>query len=213
MSVHQTARFWNDPTLSHKKGIMILCSYLLGTQTRVIVFNPNKPQGLECYVNAAFSRGWTQTDSDNAENFMSQTGYVIVYAGCPIHFISKLQTESALSTAESEYIALYQALREVIPSINLLEDIYKTLPIFLGAPNFKCTVHEDNQSYVKMAQFPKFSPRTKNIALKYYHFRSFVKSERVIIKYCRTEIQKAHLLTKPFNDHLFFCLRHILLGW
>ena len=28
-----------------------------------------------------------------------------------------------------------------------------------------CTVHEDNQSTVKMAQFPKFSPRTKNIAL------------------------------------------------
>ena len=29
-----------------------------------------------------------------------------MYAGCPIHWVSKLQTEIALSTAEAEYIAL-----------------------------------------------------------------------------------------------------------
>jgi hypothetical protein len=44
---------------------------------------------------------------------MSHTGYVIMYANCPIFWASKLQTEIALSTAEAEYIALSQALREV----------------------------------------------------------------------------------------------------
>ena len=144
---------------------------------------------------------------------MSRTGYAIAYAGCPIHFVSKLQTEIALSTAEAEYIALYQDLREVIPLMKFLEEINKIFPILLVYPNFICTVHEYNQSWIKMDQSLKFSPRTKRIALKYHHFISFMKSKIVIIKYCRIEMQKADLLTKPLNDHLFFRLCHILLGW
>ena len=73
-------------------------------------------------------------------------------AGCPIHFVSKLQTEIALSTAEAEYIALSQALREVIPLMSLMEEINTTFPVLLGAPEFICTVHENNQSCIKMAQ-------------------------------------------------------------
>ena len=110
MAFHQTSRFCNDTKLSHEKAIMRLGRYLLGTQTKGIVYNPKKSKGYECYVDVDFSGGWIQADSENAENVMSRTGYVIAYAGCPILFFSKLQTEIALSTAESEYIALSQAL-------------------------------------------------------------------------------------------------------
>ena len=51
---------------------------------------------------------------------MSRTGYVIIYVGFTIHFVSKLKTEISLSTAEEEYIALSQALREVILLMILL---------------------------------------------------------------------------------------------
>ena len=37
------------------------------------------------------------------------------YAGCPISWASKMQTQTALSTTEGEYIALSMALREQIP--------------------------------------------------------------------------------------------------
>ena len=53
----------------------------------------------------------TFDDTDDADNVMSRTGFVIMYANCPIYWVSKLQTEIALSTAEAEYIALSQALR------------------------------------------------------------------------------------------------------
>ena len=113
-----------------------------------------------------------------------------MYAGCPIHFVSKLQTEITLSTSEAEYIALSQALREVIPLMNLMEEIKTTFPVLLGSPEFIYTVHEDNQSRIKMAQSDKLSSCTKHIALKYHHFRSFVKSKRVTIKYFGTKMQK-----------------------
>ena len=136
-----------------------------------------------------------------------------MYAGCPIHFVSKHQTEIALNTAEAEYIALSQDLRKVIPLMSLTKEIKTTFPVLLGYPEFICNIHEDNQSCIKMAQADKLSPRTKHTALKYHHFRSFVKSKRVTTKYYRTEMKKADILTKPLSDALFFRLRHMIIGW
>ena len=117
MAVHQTARFCNDPKLCHEKAIMRLGRYLLHTSDRGIVYQPDTSKGLECYVDADFAGGWSNADADDAENVMSRTGYVIMYANCPIFWASKLQTEIALSTAEAEYIALSQALRRLVVAL------------------------------------------------------------------------------------------------
>ena len=95
MAVHQTARFCNDPKLCHEKAIMRLGRYLLHTSDRGIVYQPDTSKGLECYVDADFAGGWSNADTDDAENVMSRTGYVIMYANCPIFWARKLQTEIA----------------------------------------------------------------------------------------------------------------------
>jgi hypothetical protein len=213
MAVHQTARFCNQPMRCHERAIMRLGRYLLHTKDRGIIFSPDKSKGLECYVDADFAGGWSQADANDADNVMSRTGFIIMYANCPIYWVSKLQTEIALSTAEAEYIALSQALREVIPLMTLMEEIHKIFPVHITKPNFVCKVHEDNQSCIKMANSDKFTPRTKHIALKYHHFKTHVKRGVIDIKYCRTEEQKADLLTKPLPDELFYRLRLMLCGW
>ena len=102
---------------------------------------------------------------------LSRTGYVIMYAGCPLIWCSKIQTETALSTTESEYIALGQALSEVIPLQNLLQEINKIFPDILNEPQIKCKVWEDNNWAIVLAKEQNFSPRTKYIALKWHRFR------------------------------------------
>ena len=69
-----------------------------------------------------------------------------MYAGCPINWVSKLQTEIALtlSTAEAEYIAFSQSLREVIPLMSMMKELQQSFPIEITNPDFNCTVHEDN---------------------------------------------------------------------
>ena len=213
MATHQTARFSNSPMLSHEKSIMRIGRYLLDTRKRGIIYKPDVSKGLECYVDADFAGGWSQADSENADNVLSRTGYVIMYADCPILWVSRLQTEIALSTAEAEYIALSQSLRDVIPLITLLKEINTVFPVHIKTPTFVCKVHEDNQSCITMATTHKFSPQTKHIALKYHHFRSYVKSGSIQISYCRTTEQKADILTKPLSDDLFFKLRYMLCGW
>ena len=123
------------------------------------------------------------------------------------------KTETALSTAEDEYIALSQSLRDLIPLMTLMKELYGVFPIQINMPNFICKVHEDNQSCIKMAHSKKFTPRTKHIALKYHHFKSHRKNKQIKVQYCRTEDQKADLLTKPLADELFFELRYSVCGW
>eukprot|EP00957_Ditylum_brightwellii_P070957 5391906-Ditylum_brightwellii.AAC.1 len=86
-------------------------------------------------------------NSEDPTSVLSRTGY-IKYANCPIVWTSKLQTEIALSTTEVEYVALLQAMKEVIPLIHLLN------------------------KRKELANCPKMRPRTKHIAIKYHHFRS-----------------------------------------
>ena len=78
MAVHQTARFSNKPMLCHEKAIMHLGRYLLDTHKRGMIYKPDCPKGLKCYVDADFAGGWTQADALNAENVLSRTGYVIM---------------------------------------------------------------------------------------------------------------------------------------
>eukprot|EP00984_Skeletonema_dohrnii_P027976 scaffold17754_cov71-Skeletonema_dohrnii-CCMP3373.AAC.1 len=176
-----------------------------------IIYKPDKKKGLECYVDADFAGGWQHADAESAESVMSRTGYILMYAGCPIHWVSKLQTEIALSTAEAEYIALSQALREVIPMIEMMKDLHRSFPLEITIPNFNCTVHEDNQSCISMANRQKFSPRTKHIALKYHHFRSYVNAKRIEVKYINTHDQLADALTKPLDPETFIRLRKELI--
>ena len=102
MAVHQCARFSSKPKRSHEQAVMRIGKYLLATKDRGIIYAPDRTKGLDVYVDADFAGGWDPLDANDASNVYSRTGFVIRYAGCPILWQSKLQTEIALSTAEAE---------------------------------------------------------------------------------------------------------------
>ncbi len=213
MATHQCARFNNYPKLCHERAIKLICKYLLGTMDKGLIFWPDTTRGLECYVDADFAGGWSSGDNEKPESVLSRTGYVIMYAGCPITWCSKLQTEIALSTTEAEYIALSQAMREVIPFLNLMQEICDVLPIDKTRPKFFCQVWEDNRSCIKVAESPKFTHRTKHILLKYHHFRQFVSDGTIVINPIDTREQIADIFTKPLDEKQFTYLQKKLCSW
>ena len=168
---------------------------------------------MECHVDAGFAGAWDKADADNPDNVLSRTGYVISYAGCPLIWCSKLQTEIALSTAEAEYIALSQSMREVLPLMEFLRESDQVFDLHLPKPKIHCKVFEDNNSCIAMTEVVKFSPRTKHIALKYHHFRRFVKDKTIRIFPIDSKEQLADIFTKPLDEAPFYYLRNKLLGW
>jgi hypothetical protein len=58
---------------------------------------------------------WTRETAHLRNSAVSHAGYVIMYCDCPVHWVSKLQSEIALSTTEAEYIALSMCLCDLLP--------------------------------------------------------------------------------------------------
>jgi hypothetical protein len=218
MAVHQTARFSVNPMRSHELAIMRIGRCLCNNCDRGITYKVDRSKGIEVYIDADFAGGWSSADTENADNVLSWTGFVICYANCPLVWCSKLQTEIVLSTAEAEYIAMSHALRDTIPIQNLVKEVSCIFHLPDPITDFCITVHEDNLSAISMAESLKFTPRTKYIAIKYHHFcsrvqTSFNKSGDIKLKYVSTKQQLADIFTKPVDDDSFFKLCHMFCGW
>ena len=72
--------------LSHEKSIKCIGRYLFHAKKEVIIYNPYLSKVLECYVDADFAGGWSQELGDDADNFISRTGLVIMYDNCPVYW-------------------------------------------------------------------------------------------------------------------------------
>jgi hypothetical protein len=130
--------------------------------------------------------------------------YIITYAGCPMHWSSKMQTEIALSTTEAEYIVLSQSMREVLPIIWLLEEAKQLgIPVLIAKPKVHCKVFEDNVGAIEIANAPKMRPSTKHLKIKYHHFREEARKGKISIYHTRTEDQIADIFTKPLLKSSF----------
>ncbi len=123
------------PKLSHKWVVKKIAQYLLGTKDKGITFRADPSRGLECFPDVNFAGGWERGDSDTQKNVTSCTWYIILYVGCPIVWCSKFQTEIALLTMEAEYIALSQALHDVIPLTNLMQELQMVIPFYNPTAN------------------------------------------------------------------------------
>ena len=202
--VHQCARFSADPREPHTDAVRIICRYLAGTKDRGIIM-----------VDADFCGLWDKdTAIHDPSTAKSRSGFIIKYAGCPIIWALRLQTETALSTTEAEYIALSTALREAIPLMEMLKEIHKVrnLPVSTK-PKVMCKVFEDNSGALEIARLPKMRPRTKHINVKYHHFREYVERKEIEIYAITTDKQQADLLTKNLPGPLFAQLREAIMGW
>ena len=104
-------------------------------------------------------------------------------------------------------------MRDVIPFMYLLKEIPCVFDIYMPQPSVHCKVFEDNRSCISVAEAPKFTPRTKHIALKFHHFRSFVKKKLIRIFPIDTKEQTADIFTKPLEVGPFLYLRGKLNGW
>ena len=138
--------------------------------------------------------------------------------GCPIHWASKLQTLVALSTCESEYIALAQALRELIPIRRLLESLASLHSTEGAQVLVKSTIFEDNNGAISMAQAPNMSPRTKHIATRYHFVKQYFGKHRIehhpfVLEKIGTDDQKADIFTKGLDAKKFKALRLLLCNW
>ena len=85
---------------------------------------PNGQLQVDCYIDAYFAGLWSVKDNQDPISVKSCSGHLIFFMGCPSSWSSKLQTQITLSTMESEYIALSNAIGELIACREIFKEIY-----------------------------------------------------------------------------------------
>ena len=174
---------------SHAEAVKQIGHYLLATKDKGLLIRLNKQKFFECWVDADFSSNWRQRDAHNDPmTAKSRSGWIVRFTGAPITWASKIQTITALSTTEAEYIALSMSLREVIPLMSMLKEATdQGVQIDNLPPKIHCTVFEDNSGALELARLPKMRPRTKHINQSYHHFREYVERQEIHVQATPTE--------------------------
>lgn len=104
----------------------------------------------------------------------------------------KKQSIVALSSAESEYIALAETSKE----LTWMKHILEAFDMELKEPT---VVHTDSQSWVSMIKNQRFSNRTKHFDTRYHYIRDQVEQKKILLEYCPTAENTADIMTKPFE--------------
>lgn len=233
-AVHQAARFTHGTRNSHASGIKRILRYLQKTRTEGLWLRPQEHLRVDCYVDADFGGLFSVEDKQDPISVKSRTGYIIMYRGAPLLWVSKMQTQIALSTIEAEYIALSQSMRDLIPIREVLKEIMTI--VFERKNNIvyhshskafadtsvgsmprqnipQSTVYEDNDACLKFARMPKLTPRTKHIGVPYHWFRTQVENLEIHIERVDTTMQLGDQFTKGLTVDLFRIARKSLMGW
>ena len=212
-SVHQCARFCSNPKASHSAAVRHIVRYLIETRDKGIILKPND-HSFVCYADADFAGNFhKETAHFNSMTAKSRGCYIIMYAGCPVTWTSRLINEVCLSSTESEYSILSEAAREITGLIGLMKEVKeKMCKDTVEIPIVRCTVFEDNEGAIALARLPKLRPRTKHICTKMHWFRSLV-GKTLFIESIDTLDQLADIGTKPLAEDLFKKLRKRIMGW
>ena len=129
---------------------------------------------------------------------------VVKLANGPVSWSSKKQATRAMSTCEAEFIALSEAVKEVLWMTNFLGELnvaYNTPDIFT-----------DNQASMEWSKNAGQHQRTKHVALKYFFVRDIVRDRVVKIRYISTKENVADILTKSPSKQIFSYLQPRLMN-
>ena len=147
----------------------------------------------EVYSDASFA--------NREKDRTSISGYLVLIAGTCISWCSCKQACVALSTAESELIALSEGPKESEWLWHLLNE----MGFKLRSP---VQIWCDSKAAISVIQNPGNHKATKHIETRYLYTRDLVHKGRVNITYCNTKDMLADLLTKPLPIKQFKILKH-----
>ncbi|CAI7854545.1 unnamed protein product [Closterium sp. NIES-53] len=127
-------------------------------------------------------------------------GFICCVGGGPTAWESKKQVDQALSSVESEYMALFRAVQEIVWQRRLLAELGEEQQ---GPTSLYC----DSQGAIALAKNPVLHGLTKHMRVKWHWTRSMVAAGEVELHYVKTTRQPADMMTKRLveQQHWKYC--------
>ena len=179
--ISKLSQHLEKPTDAHIAAVKRVLRYLKGTKSLKIIFKPSDGQ-LIAYTDS----NWANDLNDRR----SISGFVVTLGSAPISWRSRKQPTVALSSCEAEYIALAEAVKEIL--------YLRSLCLELAIEQSSSTVlFCDNQGALALTkEKSKQHQRTKHIDVKYH----FIREQRDIdYRYIATNENLADIFTKALS--------------
>lgn len=138
---------------------------------------------------------FSDADWGNSENRRSQSGGLITFCGNIISWLSKKQSSVALSTAESELMAIREISKSGLYFYQLLNEI--------GIKVTHVNLCGDNKSALTLSMHNTQNNKTRHIDISYFFIRELVEARLFRLWYIQSELNPADLLTKNLNPTAF----------
>lgn len=172
--------------------------YINSTKSLSLKLKP-KSLDIHCYVDASWN---SYPGYIGLSGTMISLGPCDEASGCTVYASSKKQKLITRSSCESELVAIYDSMEEILFVRNIFTEITgNTAP---------ATLYQDNQSTITIAeQGPK--ARTRHIDRRYFYIREVIAEKKIVLKKEDTNTMIADMFTKPIVGKRFRSLRSCLL--
>ena len=198
--VTKLSKHLSDPSSADFAMMKHVFRYILGAVNYQLNFRKSK-NGLQLIGYSDANCGSSVVDRRSTSGYY----FMLNESGPVISWKSKKQPTVALSSCESEYMALCSAVQETVYLERLLNDVLKSSfsPV---------TIFVDNQGTIALSKNPVHHNRFKHIDIKYHFIRENVKDEKVNLIYVPTDKNIADMLTKPSSKLKLMIFRDVLFG-
>ena len=187
-AVHILSQVMHNPRKAHWDAAVRVVRYLKGTPGQGIMFHAEGHLQTQIYCDAS----WQSCPITRR----SLSAYVVHLGGSPVDWKAMKQDTMSHSSAEAEYRAMAEGLKELLWMKRLLADLGVTQD---SPMDMFC----DNKAAMHIAKNPVFHERTKQIESDCHAVRDTVLSRLIATKYVSTTEQLADILTKALGRGSF----------
>jgi uncharacterized protein YjeT (DUF2065 family) len=188
-AVTALAQHSSNPGMSHWSAARRIVQYLMDTSHYKLRLGGGDQINVQIFSDA----DWAGQSDDGR----SMTGGVLMVAGGVVAWSSRRQSTVAISSMESEFIALVSATADARWIQQLLQEIGMSdklpIPIFV-----------DNKAVIDYCNNESNSSRTRHFNIKYHFVRDEVAQQHIKLEWIPTEDQIADIMTKPLDRPLFY---------
>ena len=194
-AVRSVVRYCFASRAIHRKSELGILAYINGTCGFSITYQRGTTVGisLEVFADADYASKATDVRSVSG-------GALIMCAGACVCCFSRTQkcvtqkcvTQKCvtLSTSEAEYVALGDAVKELL----FLRQVWRFMIPGKEMPCFP--VFEDNQSALQLSKNPVSNSHSAHIDVRHHFLRELVRQGDIIVNHVSSEYQHADILTK-----------------
>src|SRR6266576_1199903 len=184
----------NEELWNHIKCVL---RYIKGTINLKLTYRRNP---FKLFLSGFVDADWGSVTTDR----QSTSGYIFrLFDTCTITWSSTKQKCVAISSTESEYVALAEGVKEVLWLISILKQMCFQIKLPIN-------IYEDNAGCIGISKNPTGHKRVKHIDIKYHFIRFQIKSGIINVEPIPTENQLADIFTKPLATQSFERFRSLL---